>query len=203
MEKVTQDVQPADAVLVQRTLAGEHQCYDVLVRRYQARVHGLIYRMVGNEADAADLVQEAFIKAYTRLDTFRQDASLLTWLYRIASNLSIDLLRSRQVRGQKSLDFEIAEGREPVADISSSPAHLVEQGAVGDIVQQAVMSLPDRYRVVVVMRHLQGLRVHEIAEELRIPDGTVKTHLYRARELLRQRLGPVLEMEPDGTTRNA
>jgi RNA polymerase sigma-70 factor, ECF subfamily len=191
---------PADAALVRRTLAGETSAFNELVRRYQKCVHSLIYRIVANEDDAADLLQETFVRAYRALNSFRQDASFVTWLYRIASNLSIDLIRSRKTRGSLSLDFEIAEGREPAADESCSPEDVLVRGEVSDHVHRAVMGLPDRYRIVIVMRHLQGLRINEIAEALQIPVGTVKTHLYRARELLRQRLGPVLEMEANGTT---
>jgi RNA polymerase sigma-70 factor, ECF subfamily len=199
---VTRDADPADAQLVRRTLGGDKAAFNELVRRYQRCVHSLIYRIVGNEDDAADLVQETFLRAYRALESFRQDASFVTWLYRIASNLSIDLLRSRRSRGTLSLDFELAEGREPAADEMLSPETSVVRGEVSEIVHRAIMGLPDRYRIVIAMRHLQGLRVHEIAEALQIPVGTVKTHLYRAREMLRQRLGPVLEMEADGRATN-
>ena len=86
-----------------------------------------------------------------------------------------------------------------MADRTSSPEDTVVRGAVSDIVQQKVMTLPRKYRVVVVMRHLQGLSIEEIAEQLNLPSGTVKTHLFRAREMLRDRLQPVLGMEADGT----
>ena len=187
-----------DAQLVQSTLRGETEAYNIILKRYQRQVYNLAYRMLGNADDAGDLVQDTFLRAYGALSSFRQDASFLTWLYKITSNLCIDHMRSRKSKGTLSLDFELEEGREPSADRSYSPEDTVIRGAVSDIVQKEVMNLPDRYRVVVVMRHLQGMSVEEIAGQLEIPTGTVKTHLFRGREMLRGRLRPVLGMETDG-----
>ena len=191
-------MEQTDATLVQRTLRGETAAYNVLVQRYQRQVYNLAYRMVGSAEDAGDMVQETFLRAYGALASFRQDASFLTWLYKIASNLCIDHLRARKSKPALSLEVELEEGREPAADRFGSPEDTVVRGAVGEIVQKAVMNLPERYRVVVVMRHLQGMSVEEIATQLGLPSGTVKTHLFRAREMLRERLRPVLDMEADG-----
>ena len=188
-----------DAELVRLTLCGNTAAYNGLVLRYQRPVYNLAYRMLGNAEDAGDLVQETFLRAYGALASFRQDASFLTWLYKIASNLCIDQLRSRKSKSALSLNVELEEGREPAADArESSPEDRAVRGAVQDVVQRAIMNLPERYRVVVVMRHLQDMSVEEIARVLEMPTGTVKTHLFRAREMLRGRLAPVLEMETDG-----
>lgn len=191
-------MEPTDAELVRCTLRGETAAYNELVRRYQRPVYSLAYRMIGSVEDASDLVQETFLRAYGALGTFRQDASFLTWLYKIASNLCIDLMRSRKSRGTLSLDAELDDGREPSADRSFSPEETAMRGAVSEVVHKAVMNLPERYRIVVVMRHLHGMSIDEIAEQLELPSGTVKTHLFRAREMLRERLRPVLELEPNG-----
>src|SRR5215468_7878588 len=135
-----------DADLVRRTLAGKTEAYNGLVQRYQRQVYNLAYRMLGNAEDAGDLVQETFLRAYGALSSFRQDAVFLTWLYKIASNLCIDHMRSRKSRGALSLDVELEEGREPMADRTSSPEDTVVRGAVSDIVQQKVMTLPRKYR---------------------------------------------------------
>jgi len=190
-------MEQTDAVLVQRTLRGETSAYNSLVQKYQRQVYNLSYRMLNSAEDAGDMVQETFIRAFGALASFRQDASFLTWLYKIASNLCIDHLRSRKSKGALSLDVELEEGREPAADRSCSPEDAAVRGAVSEIVQKAVMNLPERYRIVVVMRHLQGMSVEEIANQLELPSGTVKTHLFRAREMLRERLRTVLDMEPD------
>lgn len=192
-------VEHNDAELVRQTLCGNTAAYNGLVQRYQRPVYNLAYRMLGNAEDAGDLVQETFLRAYGALASFRQDASFLTWLYKIASNLCIDQLRSRKSKSALSLNVELDEGREPSADARDcGPEDRAMRGAVQDVVQHAVMNLPERYRVVVVMRHLQDMSVEEIARVLDLPTGTVKTHLFRAREMLRGRLAPVLEMETDG-----
>lgn len=188
-----------DADLVRQTLCGHTSAYNGLVLRYQRQVYNLAYRMLGNAEDAGDLVQETFLRAYGALASFRQDASFLTWLYKIASNLCIDQLRSRKARSALSLDVELEEGREPAADSRScSPEELAIRDSVQEVVQHAISNLPEKYRVVVVMRHLQDMSVEEIANVLEMPTGTVKTHLFRAREMLRGRLRSVLEMETDG-----
>ncbi len=192
-------VEQNDADLVRQTLCGNTSAYNGLVMRYQRQVYNLAYRMLGNAEDAGDLVQETFLRAYGALASFRQDASFLTWLYKIASNLCIDQLRSRKARSALSLDVELEEGREPAADSRScSPEELAIRDSVQEVVQRAISNLPEKYRVVVVMRHLQDMSVEEIAGVLDMPTGTVKTHLFRAREMLRGRLRSVLEMETDG-----
>lgn len=188
-----------DAELVQQTLCGQQSAYNLLVKRYQRQVYNFVYRMLGNAEDAGDLTQDTFLRAYSALRTFRQDASFLTWLFKIASNLCIDLLRSRKSKGAISLDLEAEEGREPAANPrTSDPEEAAMRGALQDIVQRAVLNLPERYRVVIVMRHLQGMSVEEIASSLEMPSGTVKTHLFRGREMLRERLGSLLEVNNDG-----
>ena len=188
-----------DAELVRQTLCGDTAAYNSLVQKYQRQVYNLSYRMLGNAEDAGDLVQDTFIRAYGALSSFRQDASFLTWLYKIASNLCIDLMRSRKAKGALSLNVELEEGREPAADArTSNPEDAAVRDAVKNVVQQAVHCLPEKYRVVVVMRHLQDMSVEDIARVLDLPTGTVKTHLFRGREMLRERLKPVLEMEADG-----
>jgi RNA polymerase sigma-70 factor (ECF subfamily) len=192
-------VEQTDADLVRQTLCGTTAAYNGLVQRYQRQVYNLAYRMLGNAEDAGDLVQDTFLRAYGALASFRQDASFLTWLYKIASNLCIDQLRSRKAKGALSLDVELEEGREPAADArTSAPEDAAVRDAVQDVVQRAIMNLPEKYRAVVVMRHLQDMSVDEIARALDLPTGTVKTHLFRAREMLRGRLRSVLEMETDG-----
>src|SRR5207248_10859763 len=108
-----------DADLVRRTLSGKTEAYNGLVQRYQRQVYNLAYRMLGNAEDAGDLVQDTFLRAYGALASFRQDASFLTWLYKIASNLCIDQLRSRKAKGALSLEVELEEGRGPAAGARS------------------------------------------------------------------------------------
>lgn len=181
---------------MRQTLCGKTAAYNGLVTRYQRQVYSLAYRMLGNAEDSGDLVQETFLRAYSALSKFRQDASFLTWLYKIASNLCIDQLRSRRSKSALSLDVELEEGREPAADArSSSPEECAIREVTNDILHKEIINLPEKYRAVVVLRHLQDMSVEEISDSLQIPTGTVKTHLFRAREMLRVRLRSALEME--------
>jgi len=192
-------LEQSDAELVRQTLCGNTAAYNGLVLRYQRQVYNLAYRMLGNAEDAGDLVQDTFLRAYSALAKFRQDASFLTWLYKIASNLCIDQLRSRRAKGALSLEVELEEGREPAADDRNShPEDSAIREATQEILHREILNLPEKYRVVVVMRHLQEMSVEEIADSLDLPTGTVKTHLFRARDMLRGRLRSVLEMETDG-----
>lgn len=185
-----------DAELVKQTLCGNTAAYNGLVLKYQRQVYNLAYRMLGNAEDAGDLVQETFIRAYGALSKFRQDASFLTWLYKIASNLCIDHIRARKTRGTLSLEVELEEGREPAADErQTGPELTAVRGATQEILHKEIQNLPEKYRAVIVMRHLQEMSVEDIADALNLPVGTVKTHLFRARDMLRVRLQPILEME--------
>src|SRR5215470_7640495 len=129
-------MEQTDAALIQSTLRGETASYNVLVKRYQRQVYNLAYRMLGNAEDAGDLVQDTFLRAYGALASFRQDASFLTWLYKIASNLCIDQMRARKSKGALSLEVELEEGREPAADRAFSPEETVVRGAVSEIVHK-------------------------------------------------------------------
>lgn len=189
-------VEEKDSDLVQRTLCGDWSAYDQLVKRYQRQIYNFAYRMMGNAEDAQDISQETFLRAFQSLHSFRKDASFLTWLFKIASNLCIDLLRSRKSKGTLSLDSELEEGREPAAEArTSDPESVAMRNATQEVVQHAINALPARYRAVVILRHLQGMSVDEIAQTLDIPAGTVKTHLFRAREMLRERLATALEIK--------
>ena len=197
--RTTTLLEQSDAEIVRQTLCGNTAAYNGLVLRYQRQVYNLAYRMLGNAEDAGDLVQDTFLRAYSALAKFRQDASFLTWLYKIASNLCIDQLRSRKAKGALSLEVELEEGREPASDDrNSAPEDRAIREAMQEILHREILNLPEKYRVVVVMRHLQEMSVEEIADALELPTGTVKTHLFRARDMLRGRLRSVLEMETDG-----
>lgn len=187
-----------DAVLVNTTLKGDLGAYDTLVERYQRQVYSIAYRFVGNSEDAKDLTQEAFLRGFTRLNTFRQDASFRSWICRITSNLCIDRIRSRKGGDAFSLEQELENGWEPIACRDQMPEQQAIRNVVEKSVQDAVMSLPQQYRAVVVLRHLQDWSIAEIAEKLQLPEGTVKTHLFRARAILHKRLAPELGIEPYG-----
>lgn len=163
---------------------GRGESFDLLVQKYQRPIYNLCFRMVGNADDAGDLAQEAFIRAFQHLGSYDPHYAFSTWLNRIASNVCIDHLRRRQ-RAPASLEDEMEHGWEPV-DPGRSPQQQVEAQEDRALVQRLVAGLPEKYRLAVVLRHMQDKSIKEIAEILDLPEGTVKTHLFHARELLRR-----------------
>ncbi len=185
---------PSDADLVQRCLQGDNAGFDLLVKKYQRQVFSLCYRMLGDADEAADAAQESFVKAYNALQSFRQDASFLTWIFRIAHNFCLDAGRRRSVRKADSLDEMMANAPElPSADPSPEEWAMKKQEA--ERVRGAILRVPERYRSALVMFYLNGLTIREISKALGRPEGTVKSDLHNAREILRRKLeGVVVEV---------
>ena len=158
--------------------------------------------MAGNEADAGDLVQEAFLRVYRALRRVEPDAPLERWLYRIVSNLHIDLLRKRPRTRVESLDAPVETARgevsREIADLESSPEAILDREQLDAAIQRALGTLPQELRLVVVLSDIEGLAYEEIATMLRIPLGTVKSRLHRARQTLQQRLRPYVEARRRG-----
>ncbi|TMI87574.1 MAG: sigma-70 family RNA polymerase sigma factor [Bacillati bacterium ANGP1] len=176
--------------------------YEAIVQRYARHVYNIAYRMAGNEADARDLVQEAFLRVYRALRRVEPDAPLERWLYRIVSNLHIDLLRKRPRTRVESLDAPVETARgevsREIADLESSPEAILDREQLDAAIQRALGTLPQELRLVVVLSDIEGLAYEEIATMLRIPLGTVKSRLHRARQALQQRLRPYVEARRRG-----
>lgn len=188
----------SDAYLVERSLDGDVAGFEKLVSRYQNKIIGYVGRMTnGDREEAEDITQEAFIKAYRNLDSFRGQASFSTWLYKIATNLCIDRARTKKRRPQQaySLDepFEGEEGggRE-IADSRYEPSKGVERDEMRALVRQTVADMPEKQRQVLIMCDLQGMPYENIAEVLGIPIGTVKSRIFHARADLARRLKPYM-----------
>lgn len=184
-----------DAALLAACRKGQMAAFGTLVERYQDRVFNAILRMCGNRDDAEELCQEAFVKALENLSRFREDSRFYTWLFRIAVNLTI----SRRRRGGRvkfhslerlaGRDEELPRPRDMLPDgREKNPAEVVAQDDVHERVLQELAELDDEFRAVVVMRDVEGMDYDQIAEVLKIPHGTVKSRLYRARLLLQERL---------------
>lgn len=166
--------------------------FEALVARYSRHVYTIAYRMAGNDADAKDLVQEAFVRVYRAMNRIDPAANLEGWLYRIVTNLFIDMLRRRPKARIESLDVPVTTpkgGEVPreIADATADPSALVDQQLESDV-QQALMALDPDLRAVVVLSDIEGQAYEEIAGALRIPIGTVKSRLHRARKALAARL---------------
>lgn len=177
----------SDEELVEACLAGEESAFDVLVGRWEKRIRGAIYRFVGSEDDARDLCQEAFLKAYKSLGSFKQEARFSSWLYQIALNLCRDRLRRRRGRTMVSLD-ELEESGAAMTMPGPSALEMLQERDVSRLVASAIASLADEQREVIILKEYQGLTFLEIALVLDMPISTVKTRLYRGLDQLRSRL---------------
>jgi len=185
----------SDERLAQRTLAGQREAFDELVRRYQHRVYGLCRKMLGNPDAAADAAQETFVRAFAKLDLFDPERNFRAWLLTIATNTCINLA-SRRPRAEASLETEGYDGEAlDVADGAPGPGGEVESQELRHRVEDAVRALPATYRQVAILRHVVGLKYEEIAEATGLPLGTVKTHLFRAKRHLREALADWVESE--------
>ncbi len=184
-----------DAALLKRVREGEMAAFGPLVRKYQDRVYNAILRMCGNRDDAEELCQETFVKAMENLGTFRQDSRLYTWLFRIATNLTISH-RRRSSRGRfYSLeagggdDEQSLRAQDALADHRQlPPAEAAERADTHRRVLAALGELEVEFQAVVVLRDMEDMNYEQISEVLRIPVGTVKSRLYRARCVLQEKL---------------
>ena len=174
-------------LIVQRVLEGDTNAFEELVLEYEKKVYNVALRMLNNSEDAADMTQEAFIKAYNSLSGFRGDSKFSVWLTRIVSNLCLDFMRSRNRRPTVSLSMEDEDGEDvqlDIADTSQSPEQLLERSLTRESVRRGLQSLPEDYREILLLREIQGLSYDEIAAALDIEVGTVKSRIFRARKRL-------------------
>ena len=195
-----------DATLVRLCRTGRPEVFGELVERHQDRLHAALTRFLGDAEEARDLLQDAFLNAYRKLDQFQGDSSFSTWVYRIAMNLAL----SRRRKRKRLFGWWDREGSAPPdpADLraTSDPTTGLERAELETVVQRALSHLPADARAVVILRDLEGLGYDEIAEILGVPIGTVRSRLHRARGELRTRLQASLERmgwlsEPDDSSR--
>lgn len=174
-----------DGDLVELAQKGREDAFEKLYYRHLDKLYSLAYGIVGNQADARDVVQETFLRAYQRLPKLRKDGAILGYLCRTASNAAIDVLRARKSSQVVHLDDVRADS---MPSNGPEPEGVLEANINQSALAAALMQLSDDHRVVVVMHHLEGCPVEEIAVRLGLPAGTVKSRLGRARETLRRRL---------------
>jgi len=176
--------------------------YEAIIQRYARHIYNIAYRMTGNEADARDLSQEALLRVYRALRRVEPGAPLEGWLYRIVSNLYIDLLRKRPRHRVESLDAPLETPRgeliRELPDVAANPEAIFERELFDSTIQRALGMLSEELRMVVVLSDVEGFSYEEIAAMLHIPLGTVKSRLHRARQVLQERLQPYLEARRRG-----
>jgi len=176
-----------EAAVINAVLDGDVNAYEYLVKAYEKNVYNLALRMVGNSEDAYDMSQEAFIKAYNSLHSFRGDSKFSVWLYRIVSNVCLDYLRARNRKATVSLSVENDDGEDvelDIADEASSPQALLDRSLTRDAVRRGLQALPPDHREILLLREIQGLSYEEIADTLELEVGTVKSRIFRARKKL-------------------
>lgn len=181
--------EPADKTLIQQACDGDLQAYEQLVQRYESRLIHSLQQMLRSREDALDAAQDAFLSAWRRLDSFREQASFYSWLYRIAVNAAITRKRRRKLK-TSSLDHAIdASGAAPEdfrAD--ANPSHRSETDETIDLVREALDAISEEFRQPLILKEIDGFSYEEIASVLSIPIGTVRSRIFRARQELTERL---------------
>ncbi len=189
----------SDAMLVERTVAGDQKAFELLVIKYERRIQRLIGRMVRDVDLVEDIAQETFIRAYRALAQFRGEAQFYTWLYRIAVNTAkkalMDLKRNPTVSENsfKSDDDDETSMLENELTSSETPESLLAGKEIAQMVNTAMDALPEELRQAITLREIEGLSYEEIAEAMNCPIGTVRSRIFRAREAISARIKPLLE----------
>ncbi|MEO6321073.1 MAG: RNA polymerase sigma factor RpoE [Polaromonas sp.] len=189
----------SDAMLVERTVAGDQKAFELLVIKYQRRIQRLIGRMVRDVDLVEDISQETFIRAYRALAQFRGEAQFYTWLYRIAINTAkkalMDLKRNPTVseNAYKSDDDDETSRVENELTTSETPEAVLASKEIAEIINAAMQALPEELREAITLREIEGLSYEEISEAMNCPIGTVRSRIFRAREAISAKVKPLLE----------
>ncbi|NCG22491.1 MAG: sigma-70 family RNA polymerase sigma factor [Rhodobacterales bacterium] len=182
----------ADAELLRVVIEGDTTAYRGLVEKYQGRVYSMVYGMLRNREDARDVTQEAFVKGFRNLQSFRLESSFYTWLYRIAMNLAIDHTRKKKRQAAAGFDEGIAardlDGAISDLHHGDSPSKSLERKQLMSVIMDALEKLPTDQKQVILLRELEGLSYKEISDIMEIPEGTVMSRLYYARKKLQKLL---------------
>ena len=190
-----------DQQLVERAQRGDKQAFGLLVSKYQRKVVRLLSRLIRDPAEVEDVAQEAFIKAYRALPSFRGDSAFYTWLYRIGINTAKNHLVSQGRRAPTTTEFDSEEAEsfedgEQLRDINT-PERVLLSKQIGETVNSAMEALPEELRTAIVLREIEGLSYEEIAGIMECPIGTVRSRIFRAREAIADKLRPLLDTAPD------
>lgn len=191
-----------DQALVEAAKDGDNEAFGKLVERHQRRIYALAFGILRNRDDAWDVAQESFVKAFKNLGTFEGGSAFYTWIYRIAYNLSLDVLRAKNRR--EAVDFEstprIERALADAAPHAPDPAAAADRSELQKVIGQAMSQLSDKHRAIIILREVEGLSYTEMAEVLKISKGTVMSRLFHARKNLQALLEPYLErgeLDPD------
>ena len=185
-----------DQLLVERVQKGDKHAFDLLINKYQHRIVSLVSRYVSDQADAMDVAQEAFIKAYRAIDRFRGDSAFYTWLYRIAINTAKNWLVARK-RRPPATDIDAADAEQYDMDSrlkeQGTPENELMREEIRKTVYDTIAALPDDLRTAIMLREMEGMSYEDIAVTMDCPIGTVRSRIFRAREAIDQKLKPLLD----------
>ena len=190
-----------DRQLVERAQRGDKHAFELLVSKYQRKLSRLLSRFVKDQTEVEDVAQEAFVKAYRALPSFRGDSAFYTWLYRIGINTAKNYLVAMSRRAPTVTEFDAEEaeefdGGDKLRDINT-PESLLMTKQIANTVNEAMEQLPEELRAAIQLREIEGLSYEEIAAAMECPIGTVRSRIFRAREAIAERLRPLLDTQGD------
>lgn len=177
--------------LIKRIKKGDRDAFAELVELYKDKVYQITFRMVGNAEEAQDIAQETFLRVYYNLDSYNSSFKFSTWVYRIATNLSIDYLRRRKQAFSLDKAMEGTDGMDLhdfLADPTQGPEEVLLTGELQGQVQQAIKTLSPKYKSIMILRYLEDLSLSEISDIVKLPISTIKTRIHRGREALKKKL---------------
>ncbi|HNK04654.1 MAG TPA: RNA polymerase sigma factor RpoE, partial [Accumulibacter sp.] len=187
--------------LVERAQAGDGQAFEVLFAKYQRKVARLLSRYIRDQSEVEDVSQEAFIKAYRALPSFRGESAFYTWLYRISINTAKNYLvaQGRRAPTSTEVDADDAESFDDAGQLRdiNTPESLLQSRQIGETIDAAMAGLPEDLRRAIMLREIEGLSYEEIAEAMNCPIGTVRSRIFRAREVVAEKLRPLLDTAAD------
>ena len=180
-----------DEVLVAKTLEGNKEAFSVLVERYQKQIYSLAYRLCGDYDGARDLAQDSFLKIYESLNRFDPDRKFFSWMYRVAHNVCVNALNKKQqelVPLDNIIDFEPS-----LPDARTQPEVSFEQKERQRLISQALLELPEQFRIPLTLKYIEGFSYKEISERLQLPESTIETRLFRGRKMMQKKLHSLLK----------
>jgi RNA polymerase sigma-70 factor (ECF subfamily) len=190
----------SDQLLVERVQRGDKNAFSLLVMRYERKLLRLVMRYIRDSAEAEDVVQESFIKAYRALANFRGECAFYTWLYRIGVNTAKNYLVARRNRPISASMLPVDEDGESTIDVGSdddTPERLLMTRQIGETVNRVMDTLPNELKTAISLREIEGLTYEQIAEVMECPVGTVRSRIFRAREAIAKQLRPLLDVGVD------
>jgi RNA polymerase sigma factor (sigma-70 family) len=174
-------------LLVKKTLAGNKKAFESIIQQHQRLVSHIVFRMVANQAEREDICQDVFVKVYQHLESFQFGSKLSTWIAKIAYNTCLNYLEKKKVLLFDDVSSD-DRSMESLPGDTSGPDRLAEEKQTSSLLRKEIRKLPVHYRTIITLYHLDQMSYKEIAETMDLPQGTVKSHLFRARKLLKERL---------------